>query len=139
MSDINETVALCYTVIQVTLAFLISIIGAVHVRRCINEERKQIELNTAVELNKSEEDVGDRKADDATNKNDKPVDESKQKTFFELWARTIWKMRSVYGGLAVHCFDVLTDVLVIIQWVHQTNIDGDHIDPQLMAYAGIGV
>eukprot|EP01083_Nonionella_stella_P062613 162804_1 len=97
-------------------------------KQCIRGERKQIELNTNVELNATEKDAGDHQSisEDAPNKNDKP----KQKTFFQLWLRTIWKMRSVYGGLAVHCFDVLTDILVIMQWLELDDVEDANINPQ---------
>eukprot|EP01083_Nonionella_stella_P270703 916819_1 len=63
----------------------------------------------------------------------------KQKGFCEIWVRVVWKMRSVYSSLAVHSFDILTDVLVIVQWMKTPNKPGDHINPQAMAYSAIGV
>lgn len=51
-------------------------------------------------------------------------------------------MRGVYGGLAVHSFDVLTDILVIIQWIQlakKANNCHKNVDPQIMAYSGIAV
>eukprot|EP01083_Nonionella_stella_P183363 662416_1 len=67
---------------------------------------------------------------------DKPT---KRYTFCTLWLKTVWKMRNVYAGFAVHSFDVLTDILVIIQWMQEPNIPNDHINPQIMAYCGIFV
>eukprot|EP01083_Nonionella_stella_P166299 555701_1 len=138
MVDVNRIVATSYIVIQVIIALFISIVGAIHVRRYIHEERQQIGLSTAVELNKTNTETGDNRTDNEEDVTDNK-NNTKQKGFFQLWAKTIWKMRSVYGGLAVHCFDVLTDVLVIIQWLQLTDIDGDNVDPQVMAYAGIAV
>eukprot|EP01083_Nonionella_stella_P083969 232281_1 len=69
----------------------------------------------------------------------KDKEDLKQKGFIVLWLKIIWKMRSVYSSLAVHCFDVLTDVLVIMQWMNTPNEPNDHIDPQAMAYSAIAV
>ena len=48
-------------------------------------------------------------------------------------------MRGIYGGLSVHCFDVLTDILVIVQWLNEEDKEGDSIDPRAMVWAAIGV
>ncbi len=48
-------------------------------------------------------------------------------------------MKGIYTGLAVHSFDVLTDILVLLQWINELNIDGDDIDPQIMAYSAMSV
>eukprot|EP01083_Nonionella_stella_P090536 252901_1 len=147
MVDTNKIIGISYIIIQVTLALFISIVGAVHVRRCINEQKQQIELNTAVELNekKTDKEAGDNKSDNTSDKEDvtgtitEDSHETKQTGFIGLWARTIWKMRSVYSGLAVHCFDVLTDILVIIQWLNLPDDEVDNVNPQIMAYCGIAV
>ncbi len=57
----------------------------------------------------------------------------------KLWMKTVWKLRGVYSSLLVHSFDVLTDVLVILQWLDTPNEEGDHIDPQIMAYSAIAI
>ena len=59
--------------------------------------------------------------------------------FCKLWAKIVWKMRSVYCSLAVHLFDVLTDVLVIISWFKYPDKPNDGIDPRVMAYCAITV
>eukprot|EP01084_Bolivina_argentea_P258245 435298_1 len=152
---INLIVTIAYVSIQLSVAIIVSIMGAFHVRRCINEERtKNVNINSgesgnietktvdevAIELkeyqlNADKTDVkssGDEeKTNDATKK--------KQKGFCELWLKTVWKMRGVYGGLAVHSFDVLTDILVIYQWLQYIDIPGDNIDPKVMAYCAIAV
>eukprot|EP01083_Nonionella_stella_P164003 541521_1 len=51
----------------------------------------------------------------------KDTEDITQKGFVTLWLKIIWKMRSVYSSLAVHSFDVLTDVLVILQWMKTPN------------------
>ena len=51
-------------------------------------------------------------------------------------------MRSVYGALAVHSFDVLTDILVIIQWFQLSKTPKqchENVDPQIMAWSGIAI
>eukprot|EP01083_Nonionella_stella_P314412 1132530_1 len=138
MVDVNRIVATSYIVIQVIIALFISIVGAIHVRRYIHEERQQIGLSTAVELNKTNTESGDNRTDNEEDVTDNK-NNTKQKGFFQLWAKTIWKMRSVYGGLAVHCFDVLTDILVIMQWLELDDVEDANINPQTMAYCGIVV
>eukprot|EP01084_Bolivina_argentea_P210968 358948_1 len=59
--------------------------------------------------------------------------------FGKVWAKIVWKMRGVYSALVVHCFDVLTDILVIIEWLYLPNQSGDNINPQYMAYSAIAV
>eukprot|EP01084_Bolivina_argentea_P151129 263821_1 len=67
------------------------------------------------------------------------IDKSNSDNLWKSWIKTVWKMKNVYGALAVHCFDVLTDVLVILEWLKLKNVDGDHINPQIMAYSAIFV
>lgn len=60
--------------------------------------------------------------------------------FTKRWAQTAWKMKSVYFSFAVHVFDWMTDVLVILQWLREEEVeDVDHIDTQIMAFCAIGV
>ena len=57
------------------------------------------------------------------------------------WFKTTWKMRSIYGTLFVHVFDVTTDLLVINEWYNIENRSEPikHIDSRLMAWCSIGV
>eukprot|EP01083_Nonionella_stella_P123037 370511_1 len=133
---INIILTGCYIGIQVAIALLVSIRGVIHVRQCMSAETKTSSIqiqnpNQAVEIEMEE--AG---RSETTNK---APNSKKQKGFFKLWVKTVWRMRNVYSGLAVHSFDVLTDVLVILQWLQATDIDGDHVDPQVMAYSAIGV
>ena len=57
--------------------------------------------------------------------------------FYKLWFIVVWKLRNVYGPLAVHLFDILTDILVIISWYKFPDIQGDGIDPIVMANCAI--
>ena len=60
--------------------------------------------------------------------------------FCIAWAKTIWKMRSVYSSFVVHVFDIMTDLIVIIEWLTAEDKKSiDHIDSQLMGYISIGV
>ena len=68
--------------------------------------------------------------------------ENESKGLCILWFKTVWKMRGVYSGLAVHSFDVLTDILVIIQWIQLAQTPNDchkNVDPQIMAWSGIAI
>ena len=51
-------------------------------------------------------------------------------------------MRSVYDGLAVHSFDVLTDVLVIMEWLRLSttpNISYENVDLLIITWSKIAV
>ena len=58
-------------------------------------------------------------------------------SFCKLWFKIVWKMRSVYCALAVHVFDILTDILVIVSWIYYPDVKGDGVDPQIMALCAI--
>eukprot|EP01084_Bolivina_argentea_P132877 234485_1 len=62
-------------------------------------------------------------------------------TFCKLWIKITWKMRSVYGSFVVHTFDVLTDILVIIEWWNLEKYEGDinHINSNIMAICALTV
>eukprot|EP01084_Bolivina_argentea_P250011 418711_1 len=59
----------------------------------------------------------------------------------KLWFKVVWKMRSIYACFAVHVFDVLTDILVIIKWwnLEQTEGDIENINARTMAICGMSV
>eukprot|EP01084_Bolivina_argentea_P292018 501941_1 len=158
MTNINTKITVAYVVIQVTIAVFVSIVGAVHVKRCINESKSNTEESIklseggcggAADRNKSD-DIQLNKSDDIQlnkSRNEETTisieynvsPKKKQESFCELWAKTVWKMKGVYSSLVVHCFDVLSDVLVILQWLNTPNVDDDNIDPQVMAYTAIFV
>eukprot|EP01083_Nonionella_stella_P086204 239321_1 len=127
---ITRIVAIVYISIQVVVALFVSVFGAIHVRRSMHETSAKEESSKSIQPSLSIE-VEQKDTD-----NTPPA--PKQKGFWSLWAKTVWKMRSVYSSLAVHSFDVLTDVLVILQWLNAEN-KPDNINPQVMAYSGIAV
>eukprot|EP01083_Nonionella_stella_P014192 39907_1 len=137
MKKVNRIIIISYVSIQIAVTLLVSIIGALHVRRCLNQTDSESNVQQSIDLN---ENSGPRNQKETrstkAHSNDGPQSPHK-KHFCKLWVRTAYKLRSVYTALAVHCFDVLTDVLVIIQWLNTHNKDGDHIDPQVMAYSAI--
>ena len=55
------------------------------------------------------------------------------KSWFKLYFKTVWKLRSVYSSFLVHIFDVFTDLLVIIEWFSLSKDDTPHIDPNALA------
>merc|ERR1719189_2554502 len=59
----------------------------------------------------------------------------------QLWFKMVWKLRVCYMSLFVHLFDVLTDILVIVEWWRLEHIEGDkdHVDTRLMAICAIVV
>eukprot|EP01083_Nonionella_stella_P017990 50333_1 len=150
--DLNGVVATIYISVQLSVALFVSIIGAYHVRRCLNQpkEHTNVQIEVSIQLNEDNNEPKERHhstetAISKTTPTQNDVHESKEHTdmkrhsFCKLWFKTVYKMRGVYGALAVHSFDVLTDVLVINQWLNTSNTPGDHVDPQAMAYSAIGV
>ena len=49
--ELNQVITISYASIQLIIALFISVIGAVHVKRCKNEEKKKVEINTTITLN----------------------------------------------------------------------------------------
>eukprot|EP01083_Nonionella_stella_P290743 989284_1 len=138
IKSLSRIVTIVYVSIQVVVALFVSVIGAVHVRQSMRMQSKT--SNTTEQ--KAQNDAEKTTADDAgieITTDDHDTEHKASKGFWKLWARTVWKMRSVYSSLAVHSFDVLTDVLVILQWINAENIPDDNVDPQAMAYSGIAV
>eukprot|EP01084_Bolivina_argentea_P007118 13401_1 len=122
--NISTIITVLYIIIQTSIAIFVSVVGAIHVKRCINKSKlnSQIPKGNVVQSIQ----IHTHRVNNAGTQN------NKDKGFGELWIKTVWKMRAVYAGLCVHSFDVLTDVLIILEWFKQENIQGDHIDPQLM-------
>eukprot|EP01083_Nonionella_stella_P086203 239316_1 len=136
IKSLSRIVTIVYVSIQVVVALFVSVIGAIHVRQSMQSKTS----NTTEQ--KAQNDAEKTTADDAgieITTDDHDTEHKASKGFWKLWARTVWKMRSVYSSLAVHSFDVLTDVLVILQWINAENIPDDNVDPQAMAYSGIAV
>eukprot|EP01084_Bolivina_argentea_P056112 102726_1 len=125
MVNINRAVTIGYVTIQLIIALFVSLVGAYHVKQHLNRSNEIAMKNTidviAIEIKSNAEKV------------------QKDGNFLKLYIKTVYKMRAVYGSLVVHSFDVLTDVLVIIQWMDTPDVEGDHIDPQVMAESAIFV
>eukprot|EP01083_Nonionella_stella_P083066 229501_1 len=144
MSDITKVLTVIYVSIQVSIALFVSVVGALHVRRSIQAYTSTEPSNTKATPDAIDEpkDADNNPHSDTDTKITMNIEEEtnniKQKGFCGSWVKIVWKMRSVYSSLAVHSFDVLTDVLVIIQWLNAEK-PGDHIDPQIMAYCAIAV
>ena len=49
--QLNQIVTILYISIQVSIAVIISIIGAIHVKRCKDEEKTTIDLGRAIVVN----------------------------------------------------------------------------------------
>eukprot|EP01083_Nonionella_stella_P126419 382626_1 len=142
--NLNKVLTIIYVSIQVSVALFVSIFGAIHVRRSIQAHTpKEAKPKTASDDTDEQKDAETNPSSDTDTKItvdiEEKIDNIKNKGFCELWVKIVWKMRSVYSSLAVHSFDVLTDVLVIIQWMNEPNTPDDHIDPRVMAYSAIAV
>eukprot|EP01084_Bolivina_argentea_P100086 179794_1 len=110
--EITKIITITYIAIQVTICLFVSIFGAIHVKKCNQPKTK----NNMDYSNKNYEAKITAKLENKLQKR------GKIKGFWKLWAKTTWKMRGIYGHLAVHSFDILTDILVIIEWINQANI-----------------
>ena len=129
-----------YFSIQSTMSITVSIIGASYVRQAFLTQ-KAAKNQTATK--------SDQTPDETKETEDIKIEielheylekpKARQMSFFWLWLKIVWKMRSVYGSMAVHAFDVLTDVLVIISWWDYEKIYGDvpNINARTMALCGI--
>ena len=51
--DLNRTVTILYVSIQITIALFISIIGAVHVKRCQDQQKNNTNIDKTITLNTS--------------------------------------------------------------------------------------
>eukprot|EP01084_Bolivina_argentea_P197291 338122_1 len=141
MANINNVIIGTYIAIQVVIAIFVSIVGAIHVKRCLNESN-QIGIPSDDKTNERQPAKDQKNQPNAIHIDIESKTEStkhQQKGCCKLWIDTVWKMRGVYGGLAVHSFDVLTDILVISQWIKDENVKDDNINPQVMAYSAIAV
>ena len=49
--ELNRVITIAYASIQISIALLMSIIGAVHVRRCKNEQKNAIQMAQMIALN----------------------------------------------------------------------------------------
>eukprot|EP01084_Bolivina_argentea_P290313 498633_1 len=143
MATRNLFVTIIYGSFQAIIALLVSIIGAIQVARykkrmkkqSLTQMEKEIAINTESNNEMKEEEFNHISPDNANT----VASYEPEKGFCKLWAKTAWKMRGIYAGLAVHSFDVLTDILVLLQWLNTPNIEGDHIDPQIMAYSAMSI
>eukprot|EP01084_Bolivina_argentea_P309574 535512_1 len=136
--DINILVIVIYGSIQLAIGIAVSIIGAIHVRQSLQSEKTTITSpstsdNTITTKPQTLEGINLIEKQKEENKEESADIQSKSddKGACVLWIKTVWKMRRVYAGLAVHSFDVLMDVLVILKWLQTPNRENDNIDPRL--------
>eukprot|EP01084_Bolivina_argentea_P249893 418484_1 len=139
-----QIVSIAYLSFNVFITLIVSIIGAIYVKRELNIKKKSydhgrlqmpllsVQTQHIVSIPIQEESTNQYDADDQTHqsytvepyqttqykKTDMNVQAEKisKMNFMKLWFKLSWKLRSVYLSLAVHAFDTLTDILVIIQW-----------------------
>eukprot|EP01083_Nonionella_stella_P095473 268071_1 len=151
MDNINKQLTIIYVTIQLSIALFVSVIGATHVRRSIQTHTPAKAPNSNIDGTPEcsddideQKETGSKPLSDVDTKMTMKIDRQpdniellKHKGFCELWIKIAWKMRSVYSSLAVHSFDVATDVLVIVQWMNTPTEAVDHVDPQTMAYSAI--
>eukprot|EP01083_Nonionella_stella_P292757 995783_1 len=157
-----EYVPYVYISIQGILTLLVSIAGAKVVRNQFLAQKDQVkphELQIEVQKQPKQTET----ADETSNEEKEQQTETKTQAesapssqhseeykslskmhFCKLWFKIVWKMRSVYGAFAVHMFDVLTDILIIIEWWHLKGNDPEggrdgiaHIDARTMAISAI--
>ena len=148
MTDINLIFGVSYGCLQFLLALGVSIAGAIWVRdmsygaasRLADVNADPVDIrsaSTSVNITTTTDAIGSKK-DNPMIKN--PRNKLGWNKLGRLWMKVTWKMRSVYIGLFVHSFDVLTDLLVIYEWLNAENKRNiESIDSKLMAYWSIGV
>ena len=98
--DNDDWLGVYYILLQLGLALIVSIIGVNHVRMTM---RKQSKIDNGKHSGRLQ---------------------YSQKSFWKLWIRIAWKLRSIYGSFFVHIFDFTTDLLVILKWWNEDS-DGD--------------
>ena len=139
-SDINFVVLICYVLLQGTITLIASIAGVLLVRdELISQKTATVqdeESKNAVDAMEMELQVHSSHAMNNNNNNNTKVNKKKT-SFIKLYFKTVWKLRSVYTSLIVHTFDVLTDILVILDWYFTKDDPNDDINSRLMAYCGI--
>ena len=113
-------------------ALIVSVIGYLHV------VRKRTNVVQQLNLSHDNETTG------AVNKDEEPTKNSStkaEKSFVIEWAKMVWKLRSVYLSFFVHSFDIMTDVLVVIQWWFEESdgVNTDNIDTRFLSQLSIGV
>ena len=98
-------------------------------KKTTNESKEEEEVTT------EDTSLSPKTNTESIKENEKVVPPSQYKSFCKSWFKIVWKMRSVYCAFAVHVFDVLTDVLVLIQWwtLEHNGVDVKHIDAKVMA------
>eukprot|EP01084_Bolivina_argentea_P280006 478766_1 len=156
--DFADIIGIIYISFQGVVTLFISILGVIFVRRQfileknkINEMEMQIQTHNVAKTEQNEE--NDEKELENL-QNDKKIDENKlepdqqeqiktisKMSLIKLWFKTVWKMRSVYTSFAVHVFDQLTDILVILEWwdLEQNGNDIKGINSRIMAICGLTV
>eukprot|EP01083_Nonionella_stella_P156349 506237_1 len=111
---VERTLVIVYICFQVTVTIVVSILGAFYVQK--EFKRKKARKVRSEKL-------------DSLN-------------FCKMWMKVAWKLRGVYTSFAVHSFDVITDILVIMEWYHMEppgRKQVEHIDANTMALCGIAV
>eukprot|EP01083_Nonionella_stella_P315883 1142365_1 len=139
-----RTVGIIYISLNALITIIVSIIGAKYVRKEFlvqkekaNQQSMQITLHEQQTNDKDEPNTESPKEDPNPS-----IPAVNKMSFIKLWLKIVWKMRSVYISLAVHIFDVLTDILVLIEWWYledesKGGEDLPHIDARLMALCAI--
>eukprot|EP01084_Bolivina_argentea_P243937 408789_1 len=131
-----EIVTYTYISTNSLITLIVSIIGVKYVQREFAlQKKKRDDSSRATTIDIDGQSIDEEKHELSHDK----LNELSKKGFVKLWFKIVWKMRSVYTCLAVHTFDVLTDVLIIMEWWYLEKKQGniEHINPRLMAICGI--
>eukprot|EP01084_Bolivina_argentea_P224906 380191_1 len=130
-------VTIVYVSLNVFITLIVSILGVKYVREDAKIRRDKMATERADNLETQQPNTNDVEAEQKETDNN--IEELNKMGFVKLWFKLVWKMRSCYMSLVVHVFDVLTDILVIIQWwsLEQNSGDITHINSRQMAWWGI--
>eukprot|EP01084_Bolivina_argentea_P310382 537086_1 len=141
-----DVVLIIYISFQVIVTIIVSIVGVNHVRKTTSSRHNnssEMEIAIQPEYQTSEHHDADKNKIYHHPHPDEQMDTNgyKKTEFCQLWLKIVWKMRSVYCSFAVHVFDVITDILIIIEWwnLEQNGENIKDINAKTMAICGIVV
>ena len=150
--SLDTIVTVSYIGANGTALIILSLIGA----KMVSNAENNIELSNS---NEKEKEITDRKMNEDNDTNIEITNITRPpnhinntpsttnttcnhlKEFIKLWIKTVWKLRSIYASVLFHFFDILTDILVIIQWWYEEKTNGEinDLDTQLLAKSSVVV
>eukprot|EP01084_Bolivina_argentea_P053570 98344_1 len=158
--SIGQVVTIAYISMNVLLTLVVSLLGVKYVQAAIQHRKETANLQSSsdtdkIKLNEVKKEESQLTTEDVPPQGDEQKDnitidvvpeeiQVKMNTltkmgFIKLYFKLVWSLRSVYLSLIIHSFDVLTDILVIIEWWSFEENYGDvpHVNAHQMALCAI--